>query len=363
MGSRNPLRMLAVFSEMNDKRLDKLLNEVFTLINVPKGTVLYEESEPARTLYFVYTGKVALTVKDENGLVLELTRLTQLGSSFGTETFAVKGALYDSTACTLEDSVLVQLPLQKMDKLQTLAPKIADQMKRISMDRAAIKTISERIPTFRTMSAQKQHQMSVISQFVKFVAGDIIFHQDAHSENPSFYIVTKGCVEVLLDSKKVKEIHVGDYFGEVGLVSNKPHSATIQIPKNSDDVYCLKISNTDFKELFLEEPTVLAEFTLRAYGEDVPFVEFIKHPKARASFLEYCETEYAGENLDYLSAVENLENINKRRMRKSVLRSLSESIEGMKTRKKELCARLAKDIIESWVLDDSPNPVSMAGGG
>jgi len=97
MGSRNPLRMLAVFSEMNDKRLDKLLNEVFTLINVPKGTVLYEESEPARTLYFVYTGKVALTVKDENGLVLELTRLTQLGSSFGTETFAVKGALYDST--------------------------------------------------------------------------------------------------------------------------------------------------------------------------------------------------------------------------------------------------------------------------
>jgi len=356
--------MLAIFSDVNDKTLNKLLNEksdVMSLVNIPKGTIIYEEGEEATWLYFMYTGRVVLTLEDENGLVVELTRLQQLGSSFGNEMLVQKGAKYDSTACTLEDSVVIKLAGNKFEKLKSLVPKVAAQLQRISQDRATIKTISERIPTFRNMSEQKQHQMSVISQFVKFSPGDVIFTQDGNSERPSFYIVTKGTVEVVINGKKVKDINAGDYFGEVGLVSNKPHSATIRVSDKGEEVYCLMIGNSDFKELFVDAPTVLAEFTLRAFGEDVDFQDFIKVPKARESFLEYCETEFAGENIDYLTAVEKLERINKKRMRKSVLRSLNVSIEGMKSMKKKLCEKQAKYIMENWVLDDSPHPVSMEG--
>mmetsp|Transcript_18265 Transcript_18265/g.22387 ORF Transcript_18265/g.22387 Transcript_18265/m.22387 type:complete len:426 (+) Transcript_18265:727-2004(+) len=369
MAQKNPLRMLAIFSDVNDKTLNKLLNEksdVMSLVNIPKGTIIYEEGEEATWLYFMYTGRVVLTLEDENGLVVELTRLQQLGSSFGNEMLVQKGAKYDSTACTLEDSVVIKLAGNKFEKLKSLVPKVAAQLQRISQDRATIKTISERIPTFRNMSEQKQHQMSVISQFVKFSPGDVIFTQnssvqDGNSERPSFYIVTKGTVEVVINGKKVKDINAGDYFGEVGLVSNKPHSATIRVSDKGEEVYCLMIGNSDFKELFVDAPTVLAEFTLRAFGEDVDFQDFIKVPKARESFLEYCETEFAGENIDYLTAVEKLERINKKRMRKSVLRSLNVSIEGMKSMKKKLCEKQAKYIMENWVLDDSPHPVSMEG--
>lgn len=358
---KNPLRLLAIFSETSDKVLDKLLKEVFRMVKVDPGTSLYEEGQEATDLYFVYTGKVVLTVDDELGLVVELTRLTQLGSTCGNESLVRAASTYDSSATTLEETVLIQLNSNKFDRFRSLAPKVADMLRTQCTDRETIKEISEKIPTFRNLSKAKQHQMSVIAQFVEFKSGAVIFTQDAMSSLPSFYILTRGEVEVVLDGKVVKAIKAGDYFGEVGLVSNKPHSATIRVPDDGSRVFCLQIANNDFKELFIDSPAVLAEFSLRIYGEDISFLEFIKHPKARASFLKHCEAEYAGENLDYLAAVESLENINKRRMRKSVLRSLSVNINGMREKKSKLLQKRAAKIIEEYVLDDAPHPVSMAG--
>ena len=72
--------MLAIFSDVSDKTLDRLLREVFMLVNVPKGKVLYEEGEEAKDFYFVYTGRIVLTGKSLYTLFFSLHSSRSLGN-------------------------------------------------------------------------------------------------------------------------------------------------------------------------------------------------------------------------------------------------------------------------------------------
>ena len=64
MAPTNPLRMLALFNEVEDSVLDKLyFGKVLHLLDVDKNTLLYEEGFSADNLYFMYIGEVVLTGK------------------------------------------------------------------------------------------------------------------------------------------------------------------------------------------------------------------------------------------------------------------------------------------------------------
>ena len=67
---------------------------------------------------------------------------------------------------------------------------------------------------------------------VKFVAGQIIFRQGDPADK--LYIITKGQVEVLRSDKRggreirVAQLNEGQYFGEIGVLSQAERTATIQ---------------------------------------------------------------------------------------------------------------------------------------
>jgi CRP/FNR family transcriptional regulator, cyclic AMP receptor protein len=58
-----------------------------------------------------------------------------------------------------------------------------------------------------------------------FSAGDIIF-AEGDPDNDCFYVLEEGEVEIANQKKFLETIRPGGFFGEMGLVNNKPRSAT-----------------------------------------------------------------------------------------------------------------------------------------
>jgi len=87
-----------------------------------------------------------------------------------------------------------------------------------------------------------------INRVKVFVKGDIIFHEGQPSDH--FYVLQKGQVEVSI-RKNEKRVVIGtlgpgEFFGEMGLLSNEPRSASC---KAITPVEVARIGNEDFKKL------------------------------------------------------------------------------------------------------------------
>lgn len=87
-----------------------------------------------------------------------------------------------------------------------------------------------------------------INRVKVFAKGDIIFHEGQPSDH--FYVLQKGEVEVSI-RKNEKRVVIGtlgpgEFFGEMGLLSNEPRSASC---KAITPVEVARIGNEDFKKL------------------------------------------------------------------------------------------------------------------
>lgn len=98
-----------------------------------------------------------------------------------------------------------------------------------ALQRERLMYISETYTVFKTISKKRQHQLSTICRIARFKPGTTIVEKDDAKHTGRFYIVA-GAVpaSVFLGDTLVREIKEGDYFGEVGLVSNQPPTATVK---------------------------------------------------------------------------------------------------------------------------------------
>ncbi|MDO8140847.1 MAG: cyclic nucleotide-binding domain-containing protein, partial [Candidatus Brocadiales bacterium] len=89
--------------------------------------------------------------------------------------------------------------------------------------------------------------------------GEIIFKEGDVSDNA--YIIKTGQVEISKDTGTQKVVLAvlkeGDIFGEMGLIEDKPRSATATA---LDDVRLKAINHEKFNELFLKDPASLIPF-------------------------------------------------------------------------------------------------------
>ena len=75
-------------------------------------------------------------------------------------------------------------------------------------------------------------------------------------EADSMYIIELGRVEINLDPNPPVIKDQGDFFGELGLVSNSPRNATIT---TLDEVKLLQLKKEDLEELIEEHPVIFKE--------------------------------------------------------------------------------------------------------
>jgi CRP-like cAMP-binding protein/thioredoxin reductase/Fe-S-cluster-containing hydrogenase component 2 len=96
-----------------------------------------------------------------------------------------------------------------------------------------LRRVRESIPIFANINSLMLREMMVESTVHKCAAGDVVFEKNDYTN--SFYVVLEGAVAVVLDQgdhEKRITIGLGNYFGEMGLISGRRRTATIKAESN-----------------------------------------------------------------------------------------------------------------------------------
>jgi CRP/FNR family transcriptional regulator, cyclic AMP receptor protein len=89
------------------------------------------------------------------------------------------------------------------------------------------------IPLFQGLADEDRETLATRLAEKSFKAGDIVFSQG--EPGASMYVVQSGAVQIYLPSKEkdlppvvLKDLHTGEYFGELAIFDDKPRSASVR---------------------------------------------------------------------------------------------------------------------------------------
>jgi len=114
----------------------------------------------------------------------------------------------------------------------------------------------QKTPLFSELSKQSIWRLADCAQFKKFKKGDVII-SEGESQTGCF-VIAKG--EVLITKqqsdgkkKKLTQLGPGEIVGEMNIIDNQPHSATVTA---ITDIDCFMISAWDFKAQMQAYPEI-----------------------------------------------------------------------------------------------------------
>jgi len=130
--------------------------------------------------------------------------------------------------------------------------------------------------------------------------GEVIIHEGETSS--SFYLIMYGEADVVVKGTTVATLKVGQYFGEVGLVSDTPRTATVVARKKS---VLFVFGREEFASFFNGHPEAYAEFTVKLLRDKTSIEPILAHPVTRSFLRRFCEKEMSSENVDFYGVVES----------------------------------------------------------
>jgi small-conductance mechanosensitive channel/CRP-like cAMP-binding protein len=122
--------------------------------------------------------------------------------------------------------------------------------------RAALNSLN----LFQTLTPEERAALAPALVTTHFMRGEAITRQGAEAH--WLYIIAEGDanVEVTRDHKTqhVAELHAGDLFGEMGLMTGEPRTATVNA---ATDVTCYRLGKEAFVEIIRERPAVAEQIS------------------------------------------------------------------------------------------------------
>ena len=128
--------------------------------------------------------------------------------------------------------------IEKDEIEKAIGGKLADVIQKTE-----ILKVMKRIQILRTLSTAAMEALILAMKVESFPSGAVIFEQGSPAQ--SFYIIQEGQVEVIIDSKVVREIGRHDFFGERGILFNECRTATVI----SKEATCWVLTKDDFLDL------------------------------------------------------------------------------------------------------------------
>ncbi len=117
-------------------------------------------------------------------------------------------------------------------------------------------------PLFSGLSSWELRSISQLMRLTEYKKDEIVYHEGGETEG--FYVIASGRFEAYAHAPEKPKILAylrrGDYFGEMSLLTNQPHSATI---KALSDSLVLEIKKDDFKKSIEHNATISLELSRR----------------------------------------------------------------------------------------------------
>jgi len=176
-------------------------------------------------------------VLDEGECEIHATRdgLIKLGNLLPGSTFGELSILFQAASPTTI-TAKVDTKLWTLDK--------ATYQCIILNRRKLYEKLLEKVSIFESIKLSEREQIAASLQFQYFKIGDTIIKQ--YELGIAFYIIIEGQVEVQ-DGKEIRQLGVGDYFGEIALLRETGRIASVEA---ATDVECLVLDKPSFTRLF-----------------------------------------------------------------------------------------------------------------
>ena|SRR2546422_4180121 len=123
-------------------------------------------------------------------------------------------------------------------------------------------TTLKRIELFRTLTDAERHSLAGRLRVAPFARGEAITRQGAKAH--WLYVITKGDAEVrvFVDGSAVSEsiatLHIGDFFGEMGMMTGEPRMATVMALSN---VECYRLDKEAFNDVLRSRPEIAEDIS------------------------------------------------------------------------------------------------------
>lgn len=117
----------------------------------------------------------------------------------------------------------------------------------------------QKTPLFAQFSEKELAALFSTAKIREFDAGSTIV-REGDPASIGFYLVLEGQVEVRKGQKTLAKLGVGDYFGEMALLSDAPRSADVLVTQKTK---CLMITRWELRSIISSYPDV----ALKMMGE------------------------------------------------------------------------------------------------
>jgi CRP-like cAMP-binding protein len=208
------LRSLPIFAHLSDDGLQKLVSDS-QLFHVEAGAPILIAGEESHHLFVLLEGSVAIEKGEFSTPILPTT-------IFG-ESALVDGGIRAANVVAREKSLCFRIPvslLRQLARESQISTELESFMTAIMVDQFFASS-----PLFRKLSREGIDFLSARGKLEFVGAEQVIFNQGEPGDY--FYMVIRGSLRAEINSKMMKIIPQGGFFGEISLIANIPRTATV----------------------------------------------------------------------------------------------------------------------------------------
>jgi CRP-like cAMP-binding protein len=109
----------------------------------------------------------------------------------------------------------------------------------------------KRVPLFSQCSKKELAEIAAVADEIDLNEGRELTRQGAPGRE--FFVLVEGQADVRRNSRKVRTLTDGDFFGEIALVTDRPRTATVVA---TTPVRLLVVTDRAFRHMLEESPTM-----------------------------------------------------------------------------------------------------------
>lgn len=252
------LRRIPLFNDLSGDVLSEVAR-LLLLRYVPAGEIIFAQGDAGDAMYIVDSGYIDIIV-DAPGKPSQLQGRFTDGDYFG-EMALLTGKTRTATAHAVTDANLWCLYRTDFDSLLVKHPQLSAALSHALQDKLnstsdfTAEPHLKKIAVRGGLSRTQLDELSSLLQPRRYQAGSTVCYED--STGDEMYFVERGQVELWATSVQgpvqLEALSEGDYFGEIALLSGRPHLGTAYAVT---DTHIWALTKADFDSFLRRYPNL-----------------------------------------------------------------------------------------------------------
>ncbi|HUB05590.1 MAG TPA: cyclic nucleotide-binding domain-containing protein [Myxococcales bacterium] len=241
-----------LFSDLDPRAFVDLLQRC-TLLRFHGGETIVRQGDPGKSFFVISSGTVRVRRTEGSGEIIELAHLKE-GAFFG-EMALVSDS--PRTASVVADGPLevLEFPAEVLHELMAKHASAREAVEKFTRSRL-LASVMATSPLFRPFDAENRRLL--IERFLgrEVAAGEKVLEQGKPGDG--LYVIVQGRFQILRQGEGapalLSELHEGDVFGEISLLTHEPASADVVAV---GPARVLRLPRQVFDEVILTHPQIL----------------------------------------------------------------------------------------------------------